>query len=134
MLYLGTYEVSPSGKYESPAILGYSNHFIKVSSSWAESFDILLDAYQELSQRLPLLEEYKALFGDNPYMRDILVMIYEDILEFHQSALRFFGRPSESCPVVKPFSKKYSMATTFPSYMEGFQRPVPEYFGKLASA
>ena len=73
----------------------FANHLLKVASGWAESFDILLDAYKQLAQNLPLLQQFQALFKTNPQMISVLSMIYNDILEFHLSALRVFKRPSK---------------------------------------
>ena len=60
-----------------------------------ESFDVLLDAYEEISENLPQLMEYGELFKQHSHMRNLLEMIYGDILEFHKRALKFFSRPSE---------------------------------------
>ena len=69
---------------------------LKVASSWAESFDTLLDAYQQIGEQIPLLLQYQNVFEQSPHMASILEIIYKDILEFHQQALRVFGKPSES--------------------------------------
>jgi hypothetical protein len=68
----------------------------KTASHWTESFDTLLDAYQQLAQNIPLLEQYKTLLDDSPHMRSALSTMYEDILEFHLCALRWFTRPSKA--------------------------------------
>jgi hypothetical protein len=39
---------------------------------------------------MPLLEQYKSLFDQKPYMVNILTFIYTDILEFHKKAVRMF--------------------------------------------
>jgi len=67
----------------------------KVANSWAESFDALLDAYQQIGEQIPLLLQYQNVFTKSPDMRGVLGMMYKDILEFHQQALRVFGKPSE---------------------------------------
>ena len=71
----------------------------KVASSWADAFDTLLDAYQQLAENIPLLEQYHSLFQANPRMASVLAIIYEDILEFHQTALRVFKRQSKTIPL-----------------------------------
>lgn len=53
---------------------------------------MLLDAYQEISEQIPLLLQYQNVFQNNPHMTSVLEMIYKDILEFHQQALRVFGK------------------------------------------
>ncbi|KAK0115664.1 hypothetical protein ONS95_000067 [Cadophora gregata] len=67
---------------------------LMVASSWADCFDIILDAYQKLADNLPLFSEYRALFGADSRMASVLALIYEDILEFHLSALRVLKRPT----------------------------------------
>lgn len=67
----------------------------QVASTWVESFDVLLDAYEEISENLPQLLEYGELFKRYPHMRKVLELMYGDILEFHRRALQFFSRPSE---------------------------------------
>ena len=39
---------------------------------------------------MPLLEQYKTLFGTKPHMRRVLAFIYTDIVEFHRRAVRMF--------------------------------------------
>jgi hypothetical protein len=39
--------------------------------------------------------QYQTVFEKNPHMASVLEMIYKDILEFHQQALRVFGKPSK---------------------------------------
>jgi hypothetical protein len=68
---------------------------MKVASSWAESFDTLLDAYQQIGEQIPLLLQYQTVFETSPHMASVLEMIYKDILEFHQQALRVFGKSSK---------------------------------------
>jgi len=35
------------------------------------------------------------MFKESPDMGEVLAMMYKDILEFHQQALRVFGKPSK---------------------------------------
>ncbi|KAJ8062489.1 hypothetical protein OCU04_009019 [Sclerotinia nivalis] len=67
---------------------------LQVASSWAESFDTLLDAYQQLAENIPLLSKYIDLFRSNQDMIRVAAMIYEDVLEFHRAALRIFSKPT----------------------------------------
>jgi hypothetical protein len=56
---------------------------------------MLLEAYAQIGESLPLLADYESLFGENSHMIDALQWIYVDILAFHQRAIRFFQRSSE---------------------------------------
>lgn len=67
----------------------------QVASTWADSFDVLLDAYEKLAENIPLLADYQSLFESNTKLQDVLATMYEDILEFHQAALRFFKRSGQ---------------------------------------
>jgi hypothetical protein len=66
---------------------------LQVASNWEKSFDILLDTYKELAENFPLLQQYRSMFAENEHMKQILVWIYEDILNFHLKALRVFNQP-----------------------------------------
>ena len=61
----------------------------------AESFDTLIDAYEQLGKHIPLFQKYQALFPESPEMKEALKLIYRDILEFHRKALRFFYGPGK---------------------------------------
>ena len=68
-----------------------ANYFAtKVASSYVDSFDCLLDAYERIGKELPLLEQYSELFGQEPDMRTALGYIFKNIIDFHKRALRFF--------------------------------------------
>jgi hypothetical protein len=69
----------------SPANYGQS------ASNWIDSFDTILEAYEDISEQLLLLSDYESLFRENPEMVGALELMYVDILEFHQEALLFFG-------------------------------------------
>lgn len=56
-----------------------------------DSFETILDAYERIGENIPLLLEYESLFHHNPHMIDALELVYIDILEFHQQAMRFFS-------------------------------------------
>jgi hypothetical protein len=45
----------------------------------------------QIGEVLPLLEQYKALFNHRVEFREVLALMYEDILEFHKGALRYFS-------------------------------------------
>ncbi|KAH0562509.1 hypothetical protein GP486_002801 [Trichoglossum hirsutum] len=64
--------------------------FVWVASTFADAFDALLDAYQDIGENIPLLAQYESLFKDNPHMYTVLELIYADILEFHRKALGYF--------------------------------------------
>jgi hypothetical protein len=58
-----------------------------------KAFDVLLDAYKQISENFPLLLKYRSMFDQNDHMKKVLVWIYEDMLKFHLRALRIFSQP-----------------------------------------
>jgi hypothetical protein len=74
-------------------IWGPMKFVLQVASTYAESFDTILDAYQQIGEQIPLLQQYQDLFDHSPHMQRVLEMIYSDILEFHRRALRVFSGP-----------------------------------------
>ncbi|KAK0716576.1 hypothetical protein B0T21DRAFT_296583 [Apiosordaria backusii] len=64
--------------------------FIWTASSFNEAFDSLLNAYQDIWEQLPLLEEYASALESRPHLRTVLMWIYKDILEFHREAIAYF--------------------------------------------
>ncbi|KAE8448004.1 hypothetical protein EG329_009927 [Mollisiaceae sp. DMI_Dod_QoI] len=75
-------------------VWGPLKFLLLVASNWAESFDALLDTYQQIGEQIPLLLQYQKVFTESSDMRGVLAMMYKDILEFHQQALRVFGKPT----------------------------------------
>ncbi|OQU97597.1 NACHT domain-containing protein [Cladophialophora immunda] len=61
-----------------------------VASSWSDSFDALLDAYQLIAEHLPIFKDYQTLFLSNQRMQVVLESIWSNILDFHIRALRIF--------------------------------------------
>ena len=70
-------------------------YLLMVAKNYTEAFNALLDAYLEIGENIPQFTQYQNLFGSNIYMQTALANIYEDILEFHKEALRYFRQRSE---------------------------------------
>jgi hypothetical protein len=101
---------------------------LQTASHWAESFDALLNAYEQIGEQIPQLEQYKAIFDYSPRMRQVLAFIYEDILDFHKRAIRFFpdrgicrGSSHKSDLLT---THSYSLASSVPFSMERFRNPL----------
>ncbi|KAI1204789.1 uncharacterized protein F4807DRAFT_454388 [Annulohypoxylon truncatum] len=73
-------------------IWGPMKLLLLTTTTWLESFDALLDAYQLISDSIPLLGGYQVIFKDNIQMQTVLRCIWSDILDFHIRALRIFGQ------------------------------------------
>lgn len=74
-------------------VWGPLKFLLQTSSTWATSLDRILEAYEQIGEALPLLQQYESLFTQHTEMRKILVLMYKDILEFHIQAIRFFDHP-----------------------------------------
>ena len=67
----------------------------QVADTWVKSLDTVLDAYEEIGEKLPAFTEYKALFEKNPELRRALGLYFYDIMEFHFQAAKFLNRPGD---------------------------------------
>ncbi|KAJ6007433.1 ankyrin repeat-containing protein [Penicillium herquei] len=67
--------------------------FVWIVGSYSEAFTSLLDTYQLIGESLPMLDKCRGFLESSPYVRQALVSIYHDILDFHHQALRYFRRP-----------------------------------------
>ncbi|KAH7110085.1 hypothetical protein B0J11DRAFT_448466, partial [Dendryphion nanum] len=55
---------------------------------WA--LNMLLDSYQEIGEHMPLLGQYESQISNNPYLQEIVGLIFKDILTFHHKAMKHF--------------------------------------------
>jgi hypothetical protein len=76
---------------------------IQLASEYTKSFDALLDAYSQIAEALPRFDRYRAAFIDNPDFQKVLGVVYEDILEFHRRAYKFFLRRGEAHVILLPW-------------------------------
>jgi hypothetical protein len=74
---------------------GPMKFLLMVAKNYTDAFNALLDAYLEIGQNMPQFSQYQTLFQDNVHMQLALAHIFEDILEFHKEALRYFRQRSE---------------------------------------
>ncbi|KAI0123678.1 hypothetical protein BJ170DRAFT_640053 [Xylariales sp. AK1849] len=71
-------------------VWGPMKYILMVASTYSDALHGVLDAYQEIGEQMPLLIGYQQLFTGNSHMRQVLEMIYYDILEFHREAIKHF--------------------------------------------
>ncbi|GAW21808.1 hypothetical protein ANO14919_113330 [Xylariales sp. No.14919] len=64
-----------------------------VARTHIDSFDKLLEKYDEMGNAIPGLLHYRATFEKHPTLVTVLGDYYYDILVFHQEALSVFKRP-----------------------------------------
>ncbi|KAK8040668.1 hypothetical protein PG991_000456 [Apiospora marii] len=63
---------------------------LQTASTWAESLDTLLDAYEQITEHMPILQNYEQLFQTQPQIQAVVEMLWADVLRFHGQALRIF--------------------------------------------
>jgi hypothetical protein len=66
----------------------------ETATTWSDSLDSLLDAYQEISENFPIFEGYQSIFAKNERMQVVLECVWSNILDFHIRALRIFDQTS----------------------------------------
>ncbi|KAJ4857218.1 hypothetical protein T069G_08115 [Trichoderma breve] len=70
---------------------------IKLLIQWAasltQSIDALVNTAAEIGELLPEFKLMAAMFGNNEQMKLVLVLFFQDILDFYAVALKFFGLP-----------------------------------------
>ncbi|KAL6821029.1 hypothetical protein J3E69DRAFT_373903 [Trichoderma sp. SZMC 28015] len=70
---------------------------IKLLIQWAasltQSIDALVNTAAEIGELLPEFKLMAAMFGNNEQVKLVLVLFFQDILDFYTVALKFFGLP-----------------------------------------
>lgn len=72
--------------------------------------DRLLDVYEKIGEKLPLLYEYVQLFISIPDCTTFLVHIYRDVLTFHRCAYKLFSLQS-TCKIYFGEAKSLQVLT-----------------------
>ena len=62
-----------------------------LTSTLSKSYDAIREIMFDIGSRLPLFEAYSELFDTNDRILDVLCLFYQDILDFHLTALKFFS-------------------------------------------
>lgn len=73
-------------------IWGSLKRMFEVASSFPKAFDDLLEAYEQLGEAIPSLEQKQWVFEVHPQLLKILELIYSDLLDFHERGLAIFDR------------------------------------------
>lgn len=103
VLYNYTYLRGQTGANEvfvtSMAYIKPSNRagaeIMQVASSVSEAFNELLDTYKVIGESIELLENCNGLIDGNHLVKQAVVSMFQDIFEFHQTALAYFRKPSK---------------------------------------
>ncbi len=72
---------------------------IKLLLQWTsilkQSFDEIINITAEIGDLLPEFKEVSRMFCHNAQLKDVLVLYFQDILDFYVVALKFFSKPSK---------------------------------------
>lgn len=68
---------------------------IQWTSSLKQSFDAIVNISAEIGELLPEFKLVRKLFGQNTQLNDILVLFFQDILDFYRITLEFFTKSSK---------------------------------------
>ncbi|ERF71684.1 hypothetical protein EPUS_08997 [Endocarpon pusillum Z07020] len=66
---------------------------IQWTSTLKQSFDAIINTTEEIGGLLPEFKEVNQLFAHNVQLKDVLVLFFQDILDFYLVALQFFSKP-----------------------------------------
>lgn len=81
----------------------------KVTSAHVKCFDIILDAPRKIGDALPRFSSFETILAENPRTYDVLLWLYQDILEFYSEILKFFRK---KCPFFELLVKIHLSHTT----------------------
>ena len=72
---------------------------IKLLLQWTsilkQSYDAIINTTAEIGDLLPEFKEVGQRFSHNDKLKDVLVLFFQDILDFYLVALKFFNKPSK---------------------------------------
>jgi hypothetical protein len=89
----GAYEIFVTGKYLLMLMLFGCHLSRKTASNYTDTFDLLLDTYNDIGEHLSILAQYQKLFPDHSQVNRVLEQVFRDIFEFHLTALEYFQQP-----------------------------------------
>lgn len=65
---------------------------MQIAQANLSALDKLIDAYAMIGEAMPRFDKLSAAFKDDQDFQQVLGQFYEDILEFHRRAYKFFRR------------------------------------------
>ncbi|KAF8535202.1 hypothetical protein BDD12DRAFT_753299 [Trichophaea hybrida] len=63
---------------------------LQITSKYIEIYDQMLDVFSKIGHCLPQFQRIQQIFNQNIYVNNFLALLYQEIIEFHVEALRFF--------------------------------------------
>ncbi|KAK7906557.1 hypothetical protein PG985_016294, partial [Apiospora marii] len=107
---------------------------IKLLLQWTSvmlrSFDAITKTLGEIGELLPEFKRVNALFGEHAILKEVLVLFFQDILDFYQVCMKFFQMPRKwRHSRILPTSN--SKQHTFPGWKTLFQALWPTHYDKV---
>ena len=104
---------------------------------WTTNFshiaDAICDVMEKAGEALPESLEMATTFGDNDKLKEILALLYRDILDFHAITLKFFrmSRTYISRPMRQYTQVHVQLTSFFPGPKVFFEAVWPQQQGRL---
>jgi hypothetical protein len=96
-----------------------------------KSYDKIIDAMGQIGDRLPQFRRYLEIFKSNANLKRVLLIFFEDILEFHLTALNFFKSKSASVKNFASFWLAVSLTHTHIEWELFFEAMWPKCGNKI---
>ncbi len=65
---------------------------LQIAQGHISSLERLIDAYAMIGEAMPRFQKLSSAFKDDAEFLQVMAHFYEDILEFHRRAYKFFRR------------------------------------------
>ncbi|KAL2820837.1 hypothetical protein BDW59DRAFT_150618 [Aspergillus cavernicola] len=72
-------------------IWGPVKTLLQISRGHSDLLDAILSAYERLGDELPILSDHLEIFTYNVGLQRVLARLFEDIMEFHENAMRLYS-------------------------------------------
>ena len=77
--------------------LGPANPHTQIAQNHISALEKLIDAYAMIGEAMPRFNKLSDAFKDDPEFLQVMGHFYEDVLEFHRRAYKFFRRRGKPC-------------------------------------
>ena len=97
--YAGVIEVFIQSKQDLLSLIwGPIKLLLHWTNNMKQSFDAIVDAFEDIGLLLPEFQEVRKLFSHNEHIKDVLVLFFRDLLDFYLIVLNFFRKKREFVP------------------------------------
>lgn len=90
--YSGVIEVVCNGTPYVPWVWAPIKLMLQLAAGYTPVFDTMVDAYNKIYEAMPQFAKLHETFGNDESFQVVLSLVYQDMLEFHRRAYKFFRR------------------------------------------